>query len=61
MRHPQKVEPPPGAITPWDAHPDFSETGNQSSPHCPAAFYLCTCFWVETAGIPQKTKYGSCG
>lgn len=31
----QKVEPPHGAITPWDAHPDLSNAGNLSSPDCP--------------------------
>lgn len=29
----QKVEPPHGAITPWDAHPDFSEAENLNPPH----------------------------
>uniref|UniRef100_A0A2K5XLV8 Uncharacterized protein n=1 Tax=Mandrillus leucophaeus TaxID=9568 RepID=A0A2K5XLV8_MANLE len=28
----QKAEPPHGAITPWDTHPDFSEAENLSSP-----------------------------
>lgn len=47
-RHLQKVEPPPGAITPWDAHPGFSETGNLSSPHCPR---------ITARADPQHSTY----
>jgi len=36
----QKVEPPHGAITPWGAHPDFSEAENLSFP--PTALELMT-------------------